>query len=800
MSLSLKSLLRLYRSHPWLLIMSLCGLLLGSALVVAIDLINHSARTNFVSARTQVEGQANWRLAPPGGINELRYTELVTTVPHLDAAPQIHAWLRDNQRRPWQLIGIDPLAGGPLDALFSGKAPELTPQNEHAVWLSRSEAKRQDWQIGQSRTFYLGERPLTLTLGGVIDEGSIALDRLLVTDIGLAQQWLGREGRLDRLYFHLDDAARARLEKHLRPGEVLERTGPELDASRLGDALALNLTALSLLALAVGLFLVFNAQRFVLSLRRPHLARLMIIGVSPHQLLKLLVVELLLITGVGTALGMLLGVGLADLLMGGVSQSLSDLYGPNPIDLLRLTPLTFIKSALLCLAGTLAANLPAWRSLLSEPPLHLLTPAALPVRPRLRRGTALLMLLTGTLCLWREESGLVGALLVSACWLLAMALLLPDLLSPLMQALRNRRRQGDGTWRLRLAMAETHFQFDRTAVAVMALQLAIAAAIGIGVMVASFRTSVEQWLHQRLAADLYVTALRDPQGGHPDLPANIVSALEGQSISLSRRRTDEALYQGKPIELVQMDLLPALMRGYPLLAGNLPNGSGEALASEPLMRRYHLRLGERLTIAAPGGEQQLRISGVYRDYGSDKGQLLQAMSPAAPPQSLALFGLTDEQIQNVSERYGEQARLLPARAILTQALAIFDQTFVVTELLKLLILLIAVVGITVAFMVLGLSRAPWQRSLHALGVTRRDTLVLQLWQGAILGVLTAVLALPVGYGLAWVLIEVVNPRAFGWTLAFSPAWSQAMLALLLAPVSAIAASALAWRLTQGANR
>ena len=58
----------------------------------------------------------------------------------------------------------------------------------------------------------------------------------------------------------------------------------------------------------------------------------------------------------------------------------------------------------------------------------------------------------------------------------------------------------------RLGVAETLYHLDRTAIAVMALQLAIAAAIGIGVMVSSFRSSVEIWLGQRLAADLYITA------------------------------------------------------------------------------------------------------------------------------------------------------------------------------------------------------------------------------------------------------------------------------------------------------
>ncbi|WP_368164140.1 FtsX-like permease family protein [Aeromonas sp. R6-2] len=806
MSLALRSLLRLYRTHPWLLLMSLFGLILGAALVVAIDLINHSARTNFVAARTQIEGEANWRLAPEGGIDERRFVTWATSLPGLDAAPQIHAWLRDETGQPFQLIGIDPLFGGPLRRLIQSGAPEPASEDEQAVWIARKEAARLDWQLGQPRTFLLAERRLTLRLAGLLEEGEIPLDHLLVTDIGLAQQWLGREGRIDRVYFRLDEAGVKALTARLAPGEALERTGPELDASRLGDALALNLTALSLLALAVGLFLVFNAQRFVLSVRRPHLARLITVGLGPTRLLRLLATELLLITLTGALLGMMLGVALAAALMGQVGQALGDLYGPNPIHLLRLTPLTFIKTLLLCLAGVVAANLPAWYGLLRRPLRELELPGPGMSRPRLRRWMALMLLGLGGVLLGWQASGLPGALLLSACWLLSMALWLPDLLTPLLGRLRHLRRREQsknghrgGPWLLRLAMSDLDFERERNTVAVMALQLAIAAAIGIGVMVASFRLSVEGWLVQRLAADLYVTAPRAPQGGYASLPPTLIPWLEAQgSLQLSRRRVDSALLGDQAIELASMEMIPPLMRGYPLLAGRLP-GPGEALASEPLLRRFDLKVGDRVHIEGPFGRLTLRLCGSYRDYGSDKGQLLRPWQTTLNPHSLALFAPPPGLEAELAARFGDRVRLLPARGILTQALAIFDQTFVVTELLKLLILAIAFAGVAIAFMVQGLARAPWQQTLHALGLARGELLRLQLWQGGVLGLLTALLALPVGYGLAWILIEVVNPRAFGWSLAFTPAPAHAALTLLLAPLSALAASALAWHLTRRAS-
>ncbi|NEX89588.1 FtsX-like permease family protein [Aeromonas rivipollensis] len=797
--LPLKALLRLYRAHPWLLLMSLAGLMLGVTLVVAIELLNHSARTNFVAARSQLAGDANYRLAPSGGLDEGLYVRLVRSQPALDAMPQLHAWLKDEQGRSFQLLGMDLFNPGPLRRLFGeqpGREPDFTLSRADSVWLSAPEAKRLGWSLGQSRSFMLGgdgesARTLTLTLAGTFEPGAVPMERLLVTDIGLAQPLLGKAGRLDRIVFKLSDAEANALQRALQtyyPHQPLwlEPISPALDASQLGDALALNLSALSLLAMAVGLFLVFNAQRFVQSVRRPQLAQLIILGMPPSRVLRYLALELLILATIGTLLGLMLGSLLALALMGQLTQALADLYGPNPIDLLRLSPTSLIKALLIGLAGTLAANLPGWWQLLRQSPLELREGSSRPpVHPWRRRLLAIAILLLCALCLLLPQTGLGGALFVAGGWLLAMALALPDALRALLGRLR-----GHGPLSVRLGVAETQYHLDRTAIAVMALQLAIAAAIGIGVMVSSFRSSVEIWLGQRLAADLYVSAPKGVAGSRGQLSEQTLTAIlaEPEVSAASRRAVHPARWQGQPIEWAQMDFIPELKAAYPLLAGRWPATPDEVLASEPLTVRLGVRVGQTLDVTSEGGPRRLTVTGVYQDYGSDKGQILHAFE-GGKVQSLALFSTDPEGLSDrLRARFGERVNLLPAPAIHAAALKVFDQTFVVTELLKLLILGIAFVGIGSAFMVLGLARRGELQTLQSLGIGPRHCRRLLVWQGAGLGLLTALLALPVGYGLAWVLIEVVNPRAFGWRLAFEAAPLHAVTALLLAPLCGALAS------------
>lgn len=803
--LPLKALLRLYRTHPWLLLMSLTGLVLGVSLVVAIELLNHSARTNFVAARSQLAGEANYRLAPDGGLDEQLYVKLVRSQPDLDAMPELHAWLKDEQGRSFQLLGMDLFNPGPLRRLFGAEPnskPDFSLSRADSIWLAAPEAKRLGWLQGQSRTFLLseaspdgkrGERALTLTLAGTFEPGAVPMERLLVTDIGLAQPLLGKEGRLDRIVFKLSDEEVTALQRALQayaPHQPLwlEPISPALDASQLGDALALNLTALSLLAMAVGLFLVFNAQRFVQSVRRPQLAQLIILGMPPRRVLGWLILELLILATLGTLLGLLLGSLLALALMGQLTQVLADLYGPNPIDLLRLSPASLGKALVIGLAGTLAANLPGWWQLLRQSPLELREGNSRPpAHPWRRRLLAIAILLLCALCLWRPETGLTGALFIAGGWLLAMALALPDALRAVLGWLRSR---PGGSLNTRLAVAETRYHLDRTAIAVMALQLAIAAAIGIGVMVSSFRSSVEIWLGQRLAADLYVTAPKGVAGSKGTLSQatfnTILTTLEVSAAS--RRSVHPARWQGQPIEWAQMDFIPELKAAYPLLAGRWPATPDEVLASEPLTVRLGVKVGQRLEVSGEQGPRTFTVTGVYQDYGSDKGQILHTFE-GGKVQSLALFSPhVDRLADRLRAQFGERVNLLPAPAIHAAALKVFDQTFVVTELLKLLILGIAFVGIGSAFMVLGLARRGELQTLQSLGLSPRHCRRLLVWQGAGLGLLTALLALPVGYGLAWVLIEVVNPRAFGWRLAFEAAPLHAVTALLLAPVCGALAS------------
>ncbi len=92
-------------------------------------------------------------------------------------------------------------------------------------------------------------------------------------------------------------------------------------------------------------------------------------------------------------------------------------------------------------------------------------------------------------------------------------------------------------------------------------------------------------------------------------------------------------------------------------------------------------------------------------------------------------------------------------------------------------------------MTLSTMRLPQLAPVWAMGLTRRQLVWLELVRTLLLALMTLIAALPVGLGLAWVLLAIVNVEAFGWRLPihiFPSDWLRlGALALLASLISAL---------------
>ncbi len=459
-----RSLLRHLLQHPWQLGLAVLGIALGVAVVLAVDLANSSARKSFELSIEQVSGRTTHRISGgPQGVPETLYTRLRVELEFRDSAPVIMGYAESaaESGRQWQILGVDILAestfrpymdnytenGGDLSALLTQADSALFPQ----------ELAEQD-QVN----LMLGARQVTLNKAGVLDQ----VNGLIVTDIATAQVLFQKQGYISHIDLILPAETEAKQTEKIRAllpaGITLERAAERNQAlGELSAAFSLNLTAMSLLALLVGMFLIYNSMSFAVVQRRQLLGMLRALGVSRRQIFIGILGEALLLGLVGTLLGGLLGLWLGSGLVHLVTRTIDDLYYTLTVREFQPALTSLAKAAALGLLATgAAAWLPA-REAAAAPPGSALSRAQLESRwqaalPRLSL-TGLFLMILGC------------ALLVPGS--LSLLARLPSFLGQLVMPMASR---------------NVARQLSRTGVAVAALMVAFSATVSIGIMVDSF--------------------------------------------------------------------------------------------------------------------------------------------------------------------------------------------------------------------------------------------------------------------------------------------------------------------------
>ena len=202
----------------------------------------------------------------------------------------------------------------------------------------------------------------------------------------------------------------------------------------------------------------------------------------------------------------------------------------------------------------------------------------------------------------------------------------------------------------------------------------------------------------------------------------------------------------------------------------------------------------------------LRSAAVYQNYDSNDGAVL--MSRATYDQhfddpridSLGLYLQLNIDPESIMEQLrvisaGRQALIMNSNARIRElSLGIFDRTFVITNVLYWLAVGVAIIGILGAMLALQLERARELAILRAVGMTPGQMGGLVILQTAFIGLLSGLAAIPLGLVMAWVLVEVINRRAFGWQMDITITSADLLTALWLSIGAALVAGIYpAWR-------
>ncbi len=837
---------RYYQQHRWQIALLLFGIMLGVAVVVAIDLVNDSAQANFKLANERLQGTATHHIIGDTPLPETLYVDLKKQF-EVIAAPLINSYAKDSKGLGllFQVIGIDPLMErhfhSEVGTFLDGKDFRVDDfmGSRNNIVLDRSSAQQLQLKVEDHLTVKTNQGLFQLRVLSLMSNASDPrLQQLIIADIGLAQQLAGLTGKLSHIALQITDEQQLlAISRWLPSGIRIETPSSQQQAAKqLTAAFQLNLSMLSLLALAVGLFLVYNTVAFSLLQRMPMLAQFRTLGLSVGHIRNYLLLEYATFSVLGTLLGCLLGVMLAYGLINLVTQTLSDLYIITPISQLWITPLSIAKGLLVGIIGCLIACWLPYHRAANAPPIRhqqRLEQEAAVRRHNPVRGyiSLFLILLAATLSTW-SESGLLGGYLAIACLLLSMALITPNLIVAACQMLGRLLNHPVGQRHypiLLMAIRDTDRNLSRTGIASMALMVAIACAVGMSVMIDSFRNSVVGWLEQRLNADLYLTRAYETPDYPRELPIALLDALrhspELTAFSTFRYGKTEAskrpLINGggrnpaRRITVIGAQLPIEGEAAYQFLTGDPAviwrqwRSPGAVIISESLANHLGVARHNRIHLRAGQQSMSFKVVGIYYDYGSDSGRALltnqpfEHLWPSIPVSQVGLYLRDPAQqatlIARLQKHWGHSLSLhfTTAREILALSLTIFERTFTITDVLRLLAMIVAFSGVLSAFMGIQLERDRELRVLNALGFNRRELIVLLLLQALLLGALTGLLAVPVGTALAWLLTEVINLRAFGWSIPLQLSGNIGVHALLLALTASLMASIYpAWKLSR----
>ncbi len=614
------------------------------------------------------------------------------------------------------------------------------------------------------------------------------MDDVLLADVATAQEVLGTAGRLTRIDLILTPQAAAELATRLPAGLSLRPASEQAQtAAELTSAFQLNLSALSLLALIVGMFLIYNTVLFAVVQRRRVLGILRALGVTREQVLALILVEAAAVSLLGSLLGLGLGWFLAQAAVRLISQTINDLYFVVTVRQTSLSLVSALKGVGLGLAaGTAAALGPAYEAA-SVPSITAMQASTL--EDRMRRhvpaltAAGVVLMAAGGLSLIGSRS-LIAAFGGILAIVLGIALLTPAATSAAMKLSARPLTALMGSLG-RMAARTVVNALSRTSVAIAALMVALSVTIGVSLMISSFRATVVNWLDLMLKADIYVA---EPASGgarpsaalDPGLEATLAHLPGVEHVEPFRAAEVESEYG--QVELTVVDGRRTRdARLYRLASGSAEAvwqsvRAGAVIVSEPFANRHAMPAhAAQVTLITDRGPHTFPVAAVYYDYGTDRGTILMVREVYTQYwddraiSSLGVFlieGAASGEVVTAirTELQGTGLEVRDNAAVRRDALEVFDRTFAITAALRILAVVVAFIGVLSALLALQIERRRELATMQALGLTPRGLWALTLTETGLMGLTAGLLAWPTGTVLAAVLIYIINLRAFGWTI------------------------------------
>ncbi|WP_342114645.1 ABC transporter permease [Pseudoduganella sp. OTU4001] len=807
-----------WRAHPVRALTAIAAIAIGVALGFAIHLVNAAALNEFSTAIRSLAGQADIQVTgTETTFDEAIYPELARMAEVAVASPllEFQAGL-PGQQKPIRMIGLDIFRAGFITPDLVGVPDAERPYDtlaDDAIFLSPAAMHWLSVQPGAELRLRSGTTTIGLRVAGSLQRARVG-QRFAVMDIAAAQWRFQRLGRLSRVDLKLRDGVdrgaferslAARLERDF-PGRfrVMQPNNADQDErhANLSRAYRVNLSVLALVALFTGAFLVFSSQALSVLRRRGEFALLRVLGLERGQLLRQVLLEGALLGSIGSALGIAGGyaLGAAVLRLFGGDLGAGFFSGVQPT--VQWEPLAALAYFGLGLGVALLGGLaPAFDAARARPAVALKAGTdETALRPLARPWPGIACLAAAGAMAFAPpvyELPLFGYFSIALLLVGAIALM-PRLTSMVFHPLA--RRPGGAVASLasnRLANAS-----GQAGIALGGVLASFSLMVAMAIMVASFRTSVDQWVLRILPADVYASS---EAGGLSPAEQEAIRNVPGVArVEFMRMRAVSLAADRPNVMVLARDQDPTAAGSAIVLVGETAGVDAglPAWVSEAMADLYGLQPGSTLRLPLQGELREFRVAGIWRDYARPAGTVI-----IRRPDYIALTG--DHEVGNAAIWLAKDAtaaqvqqglRRLPFGAALETSvpseirnltLKIFDRSFAVTYLLEGIAIVIGLFGVAATFSAQTLARSREFGMLRHVGVTRGQILGILALEGSALTALGILAGFALGWVISLVLVHVINPQSFHWTMQMHYPWpllaTVAAALLLSATVTALLA-------------
>ncbi len=792
-------------------VLQLLGIAIGVSAAVGMTLASRSALQSLGSAVDFLRGGATHTIERPAGPMEEKVLAGLLADPAVKYfTPVIDRKVRIEGDDQVRLLGLDPFLDKeirPITARIGESESSDVRERIFSDFLFDPRAVLVD--EGLAKRLGLSAGSILRTLQGPLQVIYVfpnpTGEPLIITDIGHAQELFDMSGYIDRadLVVNDEEPFRARwamgfkIESNRQKGETL---------SALLKAFKLNLQALSLFALFVCVFLIYNTAMFAVVSRRKDAGILLSLGASRLQIAAAFLVEVLLLGAAGGALGGVLGYLLSGFLVKIVGSAISTLYFPLSPSALPWSFWNLAGGVFLGSAAGIIGCMPSLLELGRLQPIHVLRGRT---ASRGTSGRAKRIAVTGTFCMAIAAAlfgfsflhvyvGFAGAFvfLIGASLFAGFMILL---FVPALKQLFSRVMGLSG----KIAIGNIKENLGRTSVAVAAFMIALSLSIGLGSMIDSFRHSLVWWMNSQLRGELYISTKGDvnvPEDFYEELKK--IPGIGGIDIF----RNVQITFRGKPASITSIDA--AVLQRYDRFVWFEGGGEnwepvkqGSVIVSESFSRRFNVKKGDRVTIEGADGPRDLPVAAVFYDYSTEHGVIMMDRSTYLrlfrdrTINSLGIF--IDETNTDRRRIIAEVKRRASARGLPfatreefhKKILDLFDGTFAVTRSMRVLAVIVAFFGIAGALMTLFVERRKEFGIYRALGFTTGDVARMTIAESLGMGLISFFMSILVGTAFAFILIKVINLQSFHWTVFYHFTLQPYLVTALTALAASLAAAA-----------